>query len=60
MTYRLALSSTFLIQADRARPAFRAAFSYWAFRSGLTRKPIQAVSPSSTGGLPRGRLGSIA
>ena len=58
MTYRLLeRSRTALAQADTGLPARFAAASYAAFRSGLTRNPIQAVSPLSMGGLPTGRFG---
>jgi hypothetical protein len=60
MAYRrLERSRTRLIQADRANPALVAAASYSAFLEWDTRKPIQADSPLSTGGLPLGRLVSM-
>jgi hypothetical protein len=54
--YRLARSSTRLIQADSDSPAFAAAREYLCLRSGDSRNPSQADSPLSSLGLPRDRF----
>jgi hypothetical protein len=52
--YLLALSSTFLTQADSVVPALAAALPYAASRSSDTRIVSQRLSPLATGGLPSG------